>query len=178
MLPSSNHSHLVLASSMSPLWVDAPPCWGEMVKRTLRIDHWSQNSRLYFFELRETINKPSPCLCGGFGWGLQQPWCLSFQPWFPGFGLWVGCCRVEPPRGRREHNNGEIPLQWEGGGFLGGNEHLATLVVKGHWIVSHRLMFSGGTQLKSSCVSRVLLRKLPKRYWNWPSAGLKSDSLA
>lgn len=36
-------------------------------------------------------------------------------------------------------------------------------------------MFSGGTQLESSCVSRALLRKLPRRDWNWASAGLTGD---
>lgn len=33
---------------------------GEMVKGTLRIDCLSPNSRLYFAELRETLNKPPP----------------------------------------------------------------------------------------------------------------------
>lgn len=48
--------------------------------------------------------------------------------------VWVvgGMLQMGPPCGRREHNNGEIPLQWKGGGFLGGNEHLGMLVVKGH----------------------------------------------
>jgi len=34
--------------------------WGEVAKRTLRIDDWSPNSRLYFPELRRTLNKFSP----------------------------------------------------------------------------------------------------------------------
>lgn len=39
--------------------------------------------------------------------------------------VWVvgGDAADGPPCGRREHNNGEIPLQWKGGGFWGGNEY-------------------------------------------------------
>lgn len=33
--------------------------WRQMAKRTLKIDSWSPNSRLYFLELRGTADKPS-----------------------------------------------------------------------------------------------------------------------
>ena len=65
-----------------------PFLWGEMAKRTLRIDSWSQSSRLYFPE-RGTINKSS--VLGRSSWKPQVGELRYLEKSTPGPGLgWPG----------------------------------------------------------------------------------------
>lgn len=82
---------------------------GEMVKRTLRIDHLSPNSRLYFAELREIIRGLLPSPPGRspqklqigklryLGLGLRQLWSI------------LASCGRKPGQGRLHSCSGFLP---------------------------------------------------------------------
>lgn len=139
MLSSSNHWNPVLTNFISPLWMDATLYLGPVPWDPLSVEDLDH-------------------VCSNYGAQHLNP--SSF-----GLGLWVGGYRMEPP----EHDDGEIPLQWQGGRVsVGGNEYPGTMMVKGNWIVSHKLKLPEETHLKSSCDSRVQLRKLPIGHqWVW-----------